>query len=237
MNSILLITNNLKWSSEISHSAADKGFFINTLSNPDIDDLYLFLKKDNDSAVIYDLSVKDDFKKNLEFISKIRDSFSNPVIIIASDYIEENERKLFALKVDDYITNVLNADRILLRTIHLIELYKRLVSENVNNFKKYIYKDFEISLKHFQVKYLGTKMDLTPKEFNIFYYMVRHHDQVLSREQIFRGVWREDGNDADLFISSRIVDMHVSHLRDKLKALPGNNVFIKTVRGFGYILN
>lgn len=237
MNSILLITNNLKWSSEISHLAVDKGFFINNLSNPDMDDLDLFLKRDKDSAVIYDLSVENEFKTNLEFISKIRDNFSKPVVIISSDYVEKDEQKLFDLKVDDYISNVLNANRILLRTINLIELYKRLISENVNNFKKYIYKNFEISLKHFQVKYLGEKMDLTPKEFNIFYYMIRHHDQVLSREQIFRGVWREDGNDADLFISSRIVDMHVSHLRDKLKALPGNNVFIKTVRGFGYILN
>ncbi|TPR14539.1 response regulator transcription factor [Apilactobacillus timberlakei] len=237
MNSILLITNNLKLSSKISHSAADKDLFINNLSNPDIDDLDLFLKKDKDAAIIYDLSVKDDFKTNLEFISKIRNNFSNPVIIISANYIEADEQKLFDLKIDDYIANILNENRILLRTINLIELYKRLISENFNNLKKYVYKDFEISLKHFQVKYLGEKMDLTPKEFNIFYYMVRHHDQVLSREQIFRGVWREDGNDTDLFISSRIVDMHVSHLRDKLKALPGNNVFIKTVRGFGYILN
>ncbi|WP_105956327.1 winged helix-turn-helix domain-containing protein [Apilactobacillus quenuiae] len=237
MNSILLITNNLKWSSEIGQLAANKGFFINNLSNPDVDYLDLFLKKDKDSAVIYDLSVKNNFKTNLEFIRKIRDGFSKPIIIISYDYVEENEQKLFDLKVDDYISNVLNAQRILLRTINLIELYKRLVSEGSNNFKKYIYKDFEISLKHFQVKYLGEKIDLTPKEFNIFYYMVRHHDQVLSREQIFRGVWREDSNDADLFISSRIVDMHVSHLRDKLKSLPGNKVFIKTVRGFGYILN
>ncbi|TPR18404.1 response regulator transcription factor [Apilactobacillus timberlakei] len=237
MNSILLITNNLKLSFKISHSAADKDLFINNLSNPDIDDLDLFLKKDKDAAIIYDLSVKDDFKTNLEFISKIRNNFSNPVIIISANYIEADEQKLFDLKIDDYIANILNENRILLRTINLIELYKRLISENFNNLKKYVYKDFEISLKHFQVKYLGEKMDLTPKEFNIFYYMVRHHDQVLSREQIFRGVWREDGNDTDLFISSRIVDMHVSHLRDKLKALPGNNVFIKTVRGFGYILN
>ncbi|MCT6848809.1 MAG: helix-turn-helix domain-containing protein, partial [Apilactobacillus kunkeei] len=76
----------------------------------------------------------------------------------------------------------------------------------------------------------------TPKEFNIFYYLIRHHDQVLSREQIFNGVWREDRDDGDAFISSRIVDMHVSHVRDKLKDLPGNDVEIKTVRGFGYVL-
>ncbi|UQS85581.1 response regulator transcription factor [Apilactobacillus apisilvae] len=237
MKNILLITNNLKLSSQISNLAANNGIFISNLNNINLEDINFFLKKDNIIAIIYDLSIVDSFKDNIDVIKKIRSSFTKPIIIVSNKYNEDHEQELFDLKIDDYISSVLTAKRILKRTFHKIELYTYLINNESQKIRKETYKNFEISLKYFQVKYREKKLDLTPKEFNIFYYMVRHNNQVLSREQIFSGVWREDRNNSDIFISSRIVDMHVSHLRDKLKSLPGNEVNIKTVRGFGYILN
>ena len=60
-------------------------------------------------------------------------------------------------------------------------------------------------------------------------YLAKHCGQVLSREQLLQGVWGYD-----ILGTSRIVDIHISHLRDKLEADPNTPLWIKTNRGFGY---
>ena len=75
----------------------------------------------------------------------------------------------------------------------------------------------------------GQPVELTPKEFQLLSYLINHHNQVLSREQLVSGVWGYD-----LLASSRIVDIHISHLRDKLEDDPHKPAHLLTVRGFGY---
>jgi two-component system, OmpR family, response regulator MprA len=72
--------------------------------------------------------------------------------------------------------------------------------------------------------------DLTPREFDLLAYFLRHPRQVLTRDQIFHGVW---GN--DYLGGSNIIDANVSYLRDKLE-LGGRPRLIQTVRGVGYTL-
>ncbi|CAI2683048.1 response regulator transcription factor [Apilactobacillus apinorum] len=234
MQSLLLVTKQLKLAAQVSQLALQHEYFVNSIS--DDEDIDVIVKKDNVFAVIIDLSVFDDFNRVKNLIAQVTKSFVGPVITFDQEYDADDEEDCFKLGVTDYFSNNIDANRIILRTMHKISAFDALAEETGNNKRKEHFKDFVISLKHFQVKYKGEVLNFTPKEFNIFYYMVRHHDQVLSREQIFNGVWREDRDDGDAFISSRIVDMHVSHVRDKLKELPDNDVEIKTVRGFGYVL-
>jgi two-component system response regulator MprA len=76
----------------------------------------------------------------------------------------------------------------------------------------------------------GEPLDLTTREFDLLAFFLRHPRQVLTRQQIFRGVWGTDylGN-------SNIIDANVSYLRDKLEA-EGRPRLIQTVRGVGYSL-
>jgi two-component system, OmpR family, alkaline phosphatase synthesis response regulator PhoP len=75
----------------------------------------------------------------------------------------------------------------------------------------------------------GEEIDLTPKEFELLLYMANHRGKVLSRDQLLNAVWNYD-----YIGDSRIVDVHVSHLRDKIETDSRNPVYIKTVRGIGY---
>ncbi|MBA4601607.1 response regulator transcription factor [Thermoactinomyces mirandus] len=75
----------------------------------------------------------------------------------------------------------------------------------------------------------GEEIDLTPKEFELLLYMANHRGKVLSRDQLLNAVWNYD-----YVGDSRIVDVHVSHLRDKIEPDSRNPVYIKTVRGIGY---
>jgi two-component system, OmpR family, response regulator MprA len=76
----------------------------------------------------------------------------------------------------------------------------------------------------------GEKLDLTMREFDLLAFLLRHPRQVLTREQIFSGVWG-----SDYLGSSNIIDANISYLRDKLEA-GGRPRLIQTVRGVGYAL-
>lgn len=84
-----------------------------------------------------------------------------------------------------------------------------------------------------QETYTVTKNDkiiaLTPKEFQLLSYLVDHKGQVLNRDQLVNGVWGYD-----ILDTSRIVDIHISHLRDKLEDDSQHPTHLLTVRGFGY---
>jgi two-component system OmpR family response regulator len=74
-------------------------------------------------------------------------------------------------------------------------------------------------------------IDLTPKEFALLEFMMRHPDEVLSRTRILEHVW-----DMNYSGFSNVVDVYVGYLRRKLD-LPSGPTFIRTVRGVGYQLS
>jgi len=73
-------------------------------------------------------------------------------------------------------------------------------------------------------------LDLTPKEFDLLYLLMESHGKVLSREAIRRALWK----DSNLYSWSRVIDVHIQHLRQKIEADPSSPVYIHTVPGVGY---
>lgn len=71
----------------------------------------------------------------------------------------------------------------------------------------------------------NTLIDLTTVEFDLLLTLAQHHGRVLSREQLLEKVWGYD-----YYGDTRVVDVHIGHIRQKL----GNNTWIETVRGVGY---
>src|SRR5699024_12512388 len=71
----------------------------------------------------------------------------------------------------------------------------------------------------------------TPKEFELLLYLSQHLGRILTREQLLLAVWNYD------FVGdTRNVDVHISHLRDKIEQNKKRPEYIKTVRGLGYKL-
>ncbi|MCI1693516.1 response regulator transcription factor [Aneurinibacillus aneurinilyticus] len=83
----------------------------------------------------------------------------------------------------------------------------------------------------YEVVFSGNKLELTPKEFELLQYMASHPGRVMTRDQLLNAVWNYD------FVGdSRIVDVHISHLREKIEEDTKQPKYIKTVRGLGYKL-
>jgi two-component system OmpR family response regulator len=74
----------------------------------------------------------------------------------------------------------------------------------------------------------GAPVDLTPKEFALLEFLMRHPDEVLSRTRILEHVW-----DMNYDGFSNVVDVYVGYLRRKLEE-PFERTFIRTIRGVGY---
>lgn len=82
--------------------------------------------------------------------------------------------------------------------------------------------------KH-EVVVRGARIELTPKEFDLLKYLLENRDRVLSRDQLLDRVW---GYSAAM--DTRIVDVHISHLREKIEEDVKKPQLIRTVRGVGY---
>lgn len=87
----------------------------------------------------------------------------------------------------------------------------------------------EIYIDRYEVILDGIKLDFTPKEFELLAYFIQNKNRVLSRDHLLSAVWNYD-----FAGDTRIVDVHVSHLREKIEENTKSPIFIKTVRGIGY---
>jgi DNA-binding response OmpR family regulator len=90
--------------------------------------------------------------------------------------------------------------------------------------------DMEIDPRNETVKVRGSAVSLTPKEFQLLLFLVQNRNNLVSREEIRQHLWR----DSRLYSWSRVIDVHIQHLRQKLEANPAEPRHIVTVVGRGY---
>lgn len=91
------------------------------------------------------------------------------------------------------------------------------------------YGDLTILTDRFEVWVRGEQIEITPKEYELLVYMTDRQGRTLSREQLLTQVWQ-----FDYLGETRIVDVHISNLREKIERNNKNPEYIITVRGFGY---
>lgn len=82
----------------------------------------------------------------------------------------------------------------------------------------------------YQVVKKENKIQLTKKEFDLLLYFMKRQNRVIDRETLLYAIW---GNN-DFYGQTRTVDIHVSHLREKIEDNPKQPEYLVTVRGFGY---
>lgn len=90
--------------------------------------------------------------------------------------------------------------------------------------------DVTIDLERRQVHVRGTQVVLTSKEFELLGLLAGKHGKVVSREEIRRHLWKE----SEIYSWSRVIDVHIQHLRQKIEESPSDPRYILTVPGIGY---
>ncbi len=160
-----------------------------------------------------------------------QEKIDTPILMITAKTDEFD--KVFGLELgaDDYITKPFSPREVLAR---LKAVLRRTQSnaggENGFDENQQLHiGNILIDQSTVSVTVDGRKVKLTPKEFELLVYLVKRPNQVLKRDQMLEGVWG-----FDYAGQTRMVDIHISHLRDKIEVDPKHPVYLKTVRGFGY---
>ncbi|KIS02934.1 response regulator transcription factor [Paucilactobacillus wasatchensis] len=152
-----------------------------------------------------------------------------PVIIITAKSQEIDRIVGLELGADDYISKPFSPREVIARINAVLRRNSKKHMETAENTQPLITGGLTVDLDRHLVFVNDQLVHLTPKEFELLVYFVKNKTQVLSREQLLRHVW----DTADV-LDSRMVDIQVSHLRDKLRKYAPEQQWIKTVRGFGY---
>ena len=163
---------------------------------------------------------------------RIRDISNVPILMLtARDSVEDRVSGL-ERGADDYLVKPFELPELLARIRALLRR-SRLSTETVQRDDDLVvFAGISLHARTRQVSFLSEPLELTPREFDLLEYFLRHPRQVLTRDQLLQGVW---GYDSDA--SSNLVDVYVLQLRKKLEASAGGQVRrIETVRGVGYAL-
>jgi len=90
--------------------------------------------------------------------------------------------------------------------------------------------DLTIDYKRRIVRIKEKEIGLTPKEYELLCFLAAHRGEVVSREDIKKLLWKEH----KIYSWSRVIDVHIQHLRQKIEADPSSPCFIITIPGVGY---
>jgi two-component system, OmpR family, copper resistance phosphate regulon response regulator CusR len=166
-------------------------------------------------------------RDGIEILTTLRRrGLDTPVLILtARDAVEDRVLGLDS-GADDYLVKPFAFPELLAR---IRALLRRGRADQVLRLKAV---DLEMDLVSRRVTRGNKSVDLTAREFDILEYLLRHHQQLVSREMLARDVWNEPSRATPL---DNVIDVHIARLRKKVDQDAATKL-IHTVRGVGFVL-
>ena len=181
-----------------------------------------------------DLAILDVMLPDMEGydICKIIRKTSNIPVLFLSAKGEELDRIMgLAIGADDYITKPFSPKEVVLRVKIQLKKYMMINNNKLNNKEKLTIKPFEVDEEKSEVRKNGYIIELKPKEYKMFLYMLKHKNKIISKERFCDEVWGEN-----FFGFDNTIMVHIRKLREKIEENPSNPKYILTVKGLGYKL-
>ncbi len=176
----------------------------------------------------FDLIIMDVMMPELDGFSacrEIRKFRSTPIIMLSARGEEYDKIHGFELGSDDYVVKPFSPKELMMRVSAVL---KR-ANGNQNPEQKndvFTYEGLSVDFSARIVTIDGKRIDMTPKEYELFFYMVKNKGLALTREKLISEVWGYD-----FFGDERTLDTHIKLLR---KSLGEYSKCIVTLRGVGY---
>lgn len=162
----------------------------------------------------------DGFSIGKRMKNKMRDL---PILMLSARTAVED--KIEGLNfADDYLTKPFHPDELAARVEVLLRRFQK--QEEILELQH-----LDIFTKDWRImdKLTGEEILLTGKQYHLFKYFMQHINQILTKEQLFEGVWGET-----YFEGDKTLMVHIRYLREKLEKNPAKPTIIETVRGIGY---
>ena len=171
----------------------------------------------------------------LEITKRVRAVDNTPIIMLTARR-EESDRVLgFELGADDYVVKPFSPQElvgrvkaVLRRTMNAASTESSGVSQGTQT-QEIVLENIRINQTTHEVQAYGKSLNLTPKEFELLWFLAKHPQQVFNRAQLLEQVWGETD-----YLDPSTVTVHIRRLRDKLEPDAANPRHIQTVWGVGY---
>ena len=150
---------------------------------------------------------------------------SLPIIMLTARGQEIDKVVGLELGADDYVTKPFSIRELMAR----VKAVLRRASPQAATAEVYRFSDVEVNVRSNEVLRSGQPVELSSKEFALLAYFVAHPAETLSRDRLLDAVWGYEN-----YPTTRTVDAHIVHLRQKLEPNPEEPRFILTVHGSGY---
>jgi two-component system copper resistance phosphate regulon response regulator CusR len=180
------------------------------------------------SSGAYDLVILDmrlPGKSGLDVLTALRGrGFERPILVLTAQDAVDSKVSTLRAGADDYVTKPFAFEELLARVEALARRPRAIASATLR------VGDLELDQTTHEVRRAGEPIELTPKEFTVLEYLMRHTGRVMSRTLITEYAW---GYHFDP--GTNIVDVVINHLRKKIDAKHERKL-LTTVRGVGYVV-
>ncbi len=216
MNRILIVEDEISINDLIKIGLESQGYICECAY--DGEEAADLIEKNQYDLILLDIMLpKVDGYEILEYIKEIR---KTPTIFITAKVQTKDKVKGLNDGADDYITKPFVLEELIARVQAVLRRYNK-----TNEIIKI--DEVEINLFSRTVKIKDSKIELTPKEFDLLILLIQNKNTALYREVVFEKVWGEE-----LEFETRTIDLHIQRLRKKL----GWKDKIKTIYRIGYML-
>jgi two-component system, OmpR family, KDP operon response regulator KdpE len=177
--------------------------------------------------VILDLGLPD--MDGSEVCRAVRDRAETPILILSARGTEKDKVAALDQGADDYVTKPFGIDELMARVRAALRRGGPLAAEEAASFDA---GDFRIDMDARRVHTQGREVRLTPKEFDLFVYMARHPNRVLTHAALLEAVWGQASQEQPEYLR-----VFMGQLRKKLEPDPSNPRYLVTEPWVGYRFN
>lgn len=183
-----------------------------------------YLQENIPSALILDIMMPE--IDGISILTKLRERHNYPIILLTAKTSQTDVLNGLYSGADDYIKKPFEPLELLARlNVHLRKVPKQLCNE-IN------YRNLCLDKARHECRLNNKDLQLTPIEFQIMEILMEEMGIVISSEEIFKSVWKDEYYEKD----SNTVSVHIRNIRHKMNKISKDNDLIKTVWGVGYRL-
>lgn len=185
------------------------------------------VKKHKVHLIVLDLMMPK--VNGIEMCMKVREIAEMPIIMLTAKSQDMDKISGLTIGADDYVTKPFNPLELIARIKSQLRRYLKMSDLHSSNREELEVGDLRINTATHEVFVNNERVKLTPREFAILELLVSNPGIVMSAEQIYEKVWKEEA-----FQSENTVMVHIRKIRERIEANPRNPQYIKTVWGVGY---
>lgn len=222
---ILIVDDEKEISNLIGIYLKNEGFHV--LEACDGEEGLQLVKKHKVHLIVLDLMMPK--VNGIEMCMKVREIAEMPIIMLTAKSQDMDKISGLTIGADDYVTKPFNPLELIARIKSQLRRYLKMSGLHSSNREELEVGDLRINTATHEVFVNNERVKLTPREFAILELLVSNPGIVMSAEQIYEKVWKEEA-----FQSENTVMVHIRKIRERIEANPRNPQYIKTVWGVGY---